>query len=114
MGYYTKYELDIDGEVENWVTGRTLDGQLVTVNTGVSIDTVKREIVALCGTYPFYDACKWYNHSEHMIQVSKKYPDAVFILSGEGEESGDLWKKYYKNGREQLAKAKITYDECKL
>jgi hypothetical protein len=28
-----------------------------------------------------------------------------------GEEGGDMWKRYYKNGKVQVANAKITYDE---
>jgi hypothetical protein len=46
-----------------------------------------------------------------MRKVSKHYPDLVFKLSGEGEESGDVWVEYYKNGKMQRCSTKITFDE---
>lgn len=55
------------------------------------------------------NSCKWYSHSKDMKEFSKKYPDKVFELSGEGEESGDLWKAYYWNGKEQMCRAVLVY-----
>ena len=53
---------------------------------------------------------KWENHENNMKTVSKKFKDVLFILSGEGEEAGDLWKEYYMNGKVQVAEAKIEFD----
>lgn len=36
--------------------------------------------------------------------ISKKYPDSLFTLKGEGEDAGDNWTKYYRAGRCQEAK----------
>lgn len=55
------------------------------------------------------DICSWYDHDTSMLKVSKEFPEVVFILSGEGEESGDLWKKYYSNGIVEIDAAKIAY-----
>jgi hypothetical protein len=55
------------------------------------------------------DWCKWYNHTDEMLAMSKAFPDVLFTLSGEGEENGDLWKKYYLNGQYQEDKAEIVY-----
>jgi hypothetical protein len=57
------------------------------------------------------DSCKWYEHEDELLQFSTKYPNWLFTLNGEGEEGGDLWKKYFLNGKMQLAKAKIVFDE---
>lgn len=63
------------------------------------------------------DFCKWYSHDEEMLELSKQFPETVFCLHGEGEESVDLWNAYYKNGKKQFCPATIvyeTYDESKL
>jgi hypothetical protein len=53
----------------------------------------------------------WYEHVKEMAEFSKKYPDVLFCLEGEGEESHDLWEKYFLNGKVQLCPAKIEFDE---
>ncbi len=57
------------------------------------------------------ETCKWYNHETELVSFSKKYPDAIFQLQGEGEENGDAWKLYVKDGHSQLCKARLVYDE---
>ena len=60
---------------------------------------------------------KWYNHDAHMVALSLLYPNVLFSVEGEGEDPGDLWKAYYKNGKSQTCKAIITfepYDEGKM
>lgn len=63
------------------------------------------------------DSCKWYEHEEEMREISRLYPDVLFHLSGEGEESGDIWEKHFLNGKMQACKAQIVippYDPEKL
>lgn len=57
------------------------------------------------------EPAKWYSHEKDMIQLSLKYPEVVFLLCGEGEESGDLWNQYFKNGKKQDCFATIVYDD---
>lgn len=65
-----------------------------------------------------YDSLKWYEHEEDMRAASRHYPDAVFALRGHGENIGDNWIKYFKNGK--FYKHEIQeelfefYDERKL
>lgn len=42
---------------------------------------------------------KWYDHDQEMLLLSGKFPDVVFKLHGEGEEHGDFWDAYYKDGK---------------
>lgn len=63
------------------------------------------------------DSTKWYDRDKDMKAFSLKYPDVLFKLNGEGEESGDIWNTYYKNGKSQTCQAIITFepfDESKL
>ncbi|MEK4006519.1 hypothetical protein [Paenibacillus sp. FSL H3-0333] len=97
MGYYTQYELDFVGNIE------PNDYEEIQVYIR-SDDTMQYAIVD-------EQECKWYDHEKDMIQMSKRFPYVVFMLRGQGEESGDLWVKYFKDGKRQIAEARITYDE---
>jgi hypothetical protein len=44
------------------------------------------------------DDCRWYAHSAEVRAASTKHRDIVFILDGEGEETGDIWREFYLNG----------------
>ncbi len=102
MGYYTYYELEVVGgekKAEDYVN-----------EIG--------EISGYTGEEgPFYDTVKWYDHEKDMKTMSQRYPDVLFILSGDGEESDDFWKEYHKNGKVQRVKGSLVYpefDETKL
>jgi hypothetical protein len=42
---------------------------------------------------------KWYSYDTDCKRISKSdYPNTLIILSGVGEESGDIWKKAFLNG----------------
>jgi hypothetical protein len=64
-----------------------------------------------------HDVVKWYRWKEDVASVSKRFPDKLIKISGEGEEAGDIWKAYFKNGKYQYTKAELRfedYDESKL
>jgi len=103
MGYYTRYSLKVlksptqhaDNEEE------------------VIADLRKDEYVEACinEAGDCQDERKWYDHDDTMKVFSKNYPNLIFELEGEGEESGDMWKKYYKDGKSQTCQAVITFEE---
>ena len=111
MGYYTTYELSIEGKGENWVHGVDESGKTVRVNIGYDHEAIEREIVEQSGYSSLFDgeAIKWYDHDSEMRTVSAKYPDLLFTLVGVGEESGDMWCKYYQAGKCQHELARIEY-----
>lgn len=111
MGYETLYHLEwnCDRSKTDW-------------------DTISNEIKSrqenddnfFYGVNPFgesNDSVKWYEHEQDIAAFSKNYPDVLFTLQGEGEAAGDIWKKYFLNGKMQLCQAEITfpaYDKSKL
>lgn len=54
---------------------------------------------------------QWRTCEDDMRKLSAAAPDHLFTLSGSGEDDGDQWRKYFKGGRMQEARAKITFDE---
>lgn len=92
MGYYTYHELghnDMSGDVDH-----------------------ESDINKLAGYSGLFEgeATKWYDHEKHMREYSKRYPLITFELNGEGEETGDIWVEYYRNGKMQRIKAQIKFD----
>lgn len=102
MGYYTDFKLTIHNSDEDVI--ESIEEQLEEVST-----------------YPWDDLClyeaKWYAWETDMKIISKNFPGVLFKLSGEGEEAGDMWEAYFKDGKMQLCKAVIAFepfDESKL
>lgn len=97
MGYYTYYSLEVIGEdTENVIK------ELRSENDNAEY--------AFTESGDSYDSLKWYDYEKDMRSFSTRFPDLIFKLSGEGEEPGDLWIRYFKNGKMQYSKAIITYE----
>lgn len=45
------------------------------------------------------DTMKWYDHDDDMKNLSTQFPEYYFLLSGQGEDPGDKWRKVYHNGK---------------
>lgn len=55
------------------------------------------------------ESVKWYDYDKDMRVLSAKFPNYLFTLTGEGEESGDLWRAYYLGGKGYKIEAEVTY-----
>lgn len=99
MGYYTSYQLEL-----------ITDGYEPSIIGDLRRENENAEY-ALSEDGSYGESCKWYDYEIEMTEFSKKYPDTIFILTGEGEESGDLWKCYFRDGKSQHIKARIVFDE---
>jgi len=92
MGYYTTHKLEIISG-DDYVTDYKAE---ISKSTGYA-DCFSEEI-------------KWYEHEKDMRNFSEKHPGVLFKLSGEGEDNGDIWVEYYKNGKMQRCKADIVIE----
>lgn len=101
MGYYTKYSVEFSPQS---------DAVVMHVEKFKGSDDYNENC--------FYEAwvdstedVKWYNHEDFMKTLSKKFPVTLFILEGLGEEQPDMWKKYFKDGKMQVCRAIISFED---
>lgn len=91
MGYYTTYRLTVTADpttkdaIEDYIQAALSKSDLFYgVSEGIN------------GEYN--ESTKWYDHEKEMKELSAKFPEALFILNGEGEESMDIWETHYQGG----------------
>lgn len=94
MGYYTNFSLKVV-EIIRGVEIEVDELQFPEFNEEIMYDGELSIQELIDGNVDFM---KWYDHEEDMIKISKKFPNLVFILDGDGEESGDIWREFYMNG----------------
>lgn len=58
-----------------------------------------------------YYQIKWYDCRKNMLAVSLLFPEEILIISGEGEEQGDTWQAYFKNGKYIELRPEIVFPE---
>lgn len=101
MGYYTEYNVTITG----------------AGNANRAIKIAEDELklgrhdyqVFEGGLITFYCHGKWYGWREELTAVSAKFPNLLFEIEGDGEDSDDFWKARIKNGECEIVKGKIVY-----
>jgi len=99
MGYYTHFGLTIiEGDTNNGLIAKLRDEN---DNAAYCFDEEGNA----------EEGVKWYEHQTDLRAFSQKHPKALFKLTGEGEESGDVWIEYYRDGKMQECVGKISYDE---
>lgn len=106
MGYYTYFNLKVIN-----------DDEVSTERVRQASNRLKQEVLEeplgddeVDFAWLSYDCMKWYESSTDMIALSKEFPEMVFCLYGDGEESDDFWRAYYKDGKECLQEIHMYYD----
>lgn len=106
MGYYTSYSLSVQPRKNGmYFTKDTISALNLAVNQLEVFDDGSFEDGGWC-TY-----AKWYDYEDNMIALSEKFPDILFELDGNGEDSEDFWIEYFCGGRHQYCRGEITYEE---
>ena len=109
MGYYTRFEIEIIEDPDN-IWEREIEAVAEKALTDYDYENIP--LMMLGGHDDTY--MKWYDYAKDMKKLSDQYPSVLFGLSGEGEEPGDLWKLWARNGKVIIAKARITFDTPNL
>lgn len=78
MGYNTYYKISVDDD---------------------KLEQYIEEIRSVSGYSNFEGSITWYDWQNDMQRVSQKYPEVTFRIDGDGDESGDVWAAWFKNGK---------------
>ena len=130
MGYETRYTLDYmlpieaqeDKEKRIFIQQCAKNGIDIPKSIMIQSSGLEEQLVdamsndSSCSYGPLDDfldtyTCKWYDQEQDMKIFSEKFPTVIFKLQGAGEDMGDLWVKYFKNGKMQKCIAIISYEE---
>lgn len=100
MGYYTRFKLETvdDNEIDPLLNDTRAKATLKQMSGYTnSWDGDRCE-----------DEVSWYDWRDHLLKVSEDFPTVTFILSGEGDENGDIWTAYARNGDVEVFKLDTT------
>lgn len=101
MGYHTCYTLRVSGASRS--DQERIRGMLS--NLGV-LNYALREYT---GTeYDTNEPVNWFGYDGDMLEISRKFPQVLFSLHGEGESSDDIWESHYLGGKTYTQPAIIT------
>jgi len=90
MGYYTSFTMTTDGgddgAINNYLVNQIWHGTIYALEYD--------------NDHNWYasDTQKWYEHDSDMKELSKQFPEVLFTLTGEGEDTGDVWRTWYRGG----------------
>lgn len=110
MGYYTAHSLSMTNNQQGDVERIYNYAKVNDMDLAYGFTVCDEQLEAT-------DLMKWYEHEENMREISREFPHILFELHGEGEESGDIWDEYYRDGMMQRCSAEIVippFDESKM
>lgn len=109
MGYYTTFRGSVSGPVSSMAKLNA------AIEAGSKFSPYEFELSDWCDDY-INDGqeAKWYSYDEDCTQLSRDFPNVLFVLEGSGEESGDVWKAWYRNGKTARVKATLVFEEPDL
>jgi hypothetical protein len=110
MGYDTYFALHIEVANEHTPAGQA---RLKEVEDALHERGRDDELARAYAPFGYNDdTMRWYDHDDDCQAFSRQFPDIVLGLRGEGEDSEDLWMKFYHDGEIQGGQAEIIYPRC--
>ena len=80
MGYYTTFEVTVTPEPDGFAEAL-------------------EELTGQCMDDGYIGDTKWYDCDKDILELSRAYTGCAFRVEGRGEEHGDHWVLYAKNGK---------------
>ena len=112
MGYYSCYSLSLGifDEEKKELKYLDIDEDYINIIEDLT-NTYEDAKYAFDDRGRSIDELKWYEYKNDFAAFSLKYPNIIFEVYREGEESLDLETSYFKDGKSQISYAKIEYDK---
>ena len=101
MSYYTSYGLTTYGDIQECQAFE----QALLEYTKDGYGNVNCEVEELVDTGGAY--AKLYDLRDWITELAPKFPNVLIILSGDGEESDDLWEQRWKGEETEYQEAAI-------
>ena len=125
MGYYTYYQLTVKNKKNGKSLWQLPNGEEIEKKIASALarklqwfdycdwteERREKEYNNLDLEFISNDTMKWYDHDQDMLELSKQFPEYVFELYGDGEETDDEWYTYYWNGEMQHAPVEKYFAE---
>ena len=107
VGYYTRFRVSFRsvGEPDPYlpfIQTDTAEAFVPTLNA-LLVDGVFQPDGWSC------DTLKWYDWELDMMRASAQMPGVLMILTGSGEDDGDLWRAYFLDGRVQSVRSVVEF-----
>lgn len=120
MGYYTYFTMGIEKpdpsvralEIVGWIWRSMNENEDFFYPFKNSVEYIRENPEEYSGSNKLTldpdEEEKWDNYDEEMAELSREFPDVTFYLHGAGEEAGDCWTAWYKNGLSVTHRAEIA------
>ena len=109
MSYITSYNLFGYNSEEDLLAGKNIpNSELEKI-----FDWIKNNTSSDM-RFGWLDNATWYDWDEDMVALSKVYPNIIFELFGEGEETEAIWKAIIYNGKFKITMQKKYYPAINL
>lgn len=99
MGYYTNFSLDFEPE----------EPELVEYLEEAADQNYFQDANFFHAWTRNLEPTKWYSYEDDLKSLSKKFPNVLFKLYGNGEEDDDIWVAYAKDGVFETHRPIIVY-----
>lgn len=110
MGYYTFHDLEVRNVTKyEFVTLQKALRDKGAIHYALNEGEYSEEnkIAYFYG----WESCKWYDNETDLKDVSRMFPNSIFKLSCDGEDSDDFHEDYFVNGEYEYCQGRITYDK---